>query len=153
KPEPTGRAAQRPAHRAPRSAACATVLPCLRTCVDPRTVAMNGPPRLQCRRVSKRLPWGGGELSILQDIDLTLGDGESLAILGPSGSGKSTLLGLMAGLDRPSSGEVLIDGVSLSSLSEDGLALLRRQRVGFVFQSFQLLPNFTALENVLLPLE
>ena len=114
---------------------------------------MTGPPRLECRRLCKRLPWGEGELTILEDIDLALLDGESVAILGPSGSGKSTLLGLMAGLDRPTSGDVAIDGVSLASLSEDELALLRRRRVGFVFQSFQLLPNFTALENVLLPLE
>ena len=114
---------------------------------------MTGPPRLECRRLCKRLPWGEGELTILQDVDLALADGESVAILGPSGSGKSTLLGLLAGLDRPTSGEVAIDGVSLTTLSEDELALLRRRRVGFVFQSFQLLPNFTALENVLLPLE
>jgi putative ABC transport system ATP-binding protein len=114
---------------------------------------MDGPPRLECRRLCKRLPWGGGELTILSEIDLVLAAGESLAILGPSGSGKSTLLGLMAGLDRPSSGEVSIDGVPLSSRSEDQLALLRRRQVGFVFQSFQLLPNFTARENVLLPLE
>ena len=114
---------------------------------------MTGPPRLECRGLGKRLPWGEGELTILEDIDLALLDGESVAILGPSGSGKSTLLGLMAGLDRPTSGEVAIDGVSLATLSEDELALLRRRRVGFVFQSFQLLPNFTALENVLLPLE
>ena len=114
---------------------------------------MNGPPRLECRRLCKRLPWGDGELTILSDIDLSIGDGESVAILGPSGSGKSTLLGLMAGLDHPTSGEVAIDGVPLAGLSEDELALLRRRRVGFVFQSFQLLPNFTALENVLLPLE
>ena|SRR6185436_18010820 len=114
---------------------------------------MDGPPRLECRRLCKRLPWGDGELTILEDIDLVLADGESVAILGPSGSGKSTLLGLMAGLDRPTSGEVAIDGVPLAGLSEDELALLRRRRVGFVFQSFQLLPNFTAHENVLLPLE
>ena len=114
---------------------------------------MERPPRLECRQLCKRLPWGGGELTILADVDLALADGESVAILGPSGSGKSTLLGLMAGLDRPTSGEVLIDGVPLTSLSEDELALLRRRRVGFVFQSFQLLPNFTAHENVLLPLE
>jgi len=121
--------------------------------MDPRRETMTGPPRLECRRLCKRLPWGEGELTILQDVDLALADGESVAILGPSGSGKSTLLGLLAGLDRPTSGEVAIDGVSLTTLSEDELALLRRRRVGFVFQSFQLLPNFTALENVLLPLE
>jgi putative ABC transport system ATP-binding protein len=92
-------------------------------------------------------------LTILADVDLAVADGEFVAILGPSGSGKSTLLGLMAGLDRPSEGEVLIDGVPLSGLSEDALARLRRRTLGFVFQSFQLLPGFTARENVLLPLE
>lgn len=86
-------------------------------------------------------------------IDLAVHPGEFLAILGPSGSGKSTLLALMAGLDRPSAGEVLIDGRPIQDLSEDGLALLRRERIGFVFQSFQLLQNLTAKENVLLPLE
>jgi putative ABC transport system ATP-binding protein len=92
-------------------------------------------------------------LTILQDVDLVVADGEFVAILGPSGSGKSTLLGLMAGLDRPSDGEILIDGVPLSAQSEDALAVLRRRSIGFVFQSFQLLPGFTARENVLLPLE
>ena len=92
-------------------------------------------------------------LTILEGIDLRIEAGQSVAILGPSGSGKSTLLGLIAGLDRPTSGEVWIDGEEISGQSEDRLALLRRHKIGFVFQSFQLLANMTALENVRLPLE
>jgi putative ABC transport system ATP-binding protein len=92
-------------------------------------------------------------LTVLDRLDLSIAPGEFVAILGPSGSGKSTLLGLAAGLDRPTSGEVWLDGEPVHSLSEDALALLRRRKVGFVFQSFQLLPNLTALENVMLPLE
>lgn len=95
----------------------------------------------------------GGELVILQQIDLTIRKGESVAIMGPSGSGKSTLLGLLAGLDLPTSGKVSLEGKDLGSLDEDGRAALRAERVGFVFQSFQLLAGLTALENVLLPLE
>jgi putative ABC transport system ATP-binding protein len=92
-------------------------------------------------------------LTILDGIDLLVPAGDFVAILGPSGSGKSTLLGLMAGLDRPTEGSVLLDGQALETLGEDVLARLRRRRVGFVFQDFQLLGNLTALENVLLPLE
>jgi putative ABC transport system ATP-binding protein len=92
-------------------------------------------------------------LTIVDRIDLTVAPGEFLAVLGPSGSGKSTLLALMAGLDRPSEGEVLIEGRPIQDLSEDDLAIFRRHTVGFVFQSFQLLGNLTARENVLLPLE
>jgi putative ABC transport system ATP-binding protein len=114
---------------------------------------MSAAPRLECRQVTKRLPSGGHELTILDSVDLAVLPGEFAAILGPSGSGKSTLLGLLAGLDRPTSGSVHLDGVRIDALSEDELSLLRRRKVGFVFQSFQLLPNLTALENVLLPLE
>jgi putative ABC transport system ATP-binding protein len=92
-------------------------------------------------------------LTVLDRVDLIIDSGEFVAILGPSGSGKSTLLGLAAGLDRPTSGEVWLDGEPVHSLSEDALALLRRRKVGFVFQSFQLLSNLTALENVMFPLE
>jgi putative ABC transport system ATP-binding protein len=92
-------------------------------------------------------------LTIVDAIDLTVAPGEFVAVLGPSGSGKSTLLALMAGLDRPSAGEVRIDGRPIQDLSEDDLAILRRRAIGFVFQSFQLLSNLTARENVLLPLE
>ncbi len=110
-------------------------------------------PLLELKQVTKELPSGSRMLRILDRVDLSIGAGEFVAILGPSGSGKSTLLGLMAGLDRPSSGEVLLDGAPLHALGEDDLALLRRRKVGFVFQSYQLLGNLTATENVLLPLE
>ena len=110
-------------------------------------------PCITIRRLFKRLPSGGRLLTILNGIDLEIARGESVAILGPSGSGKSTLLALMAGLDRPTEGEILLDGTPIHDLSEDELAQLRRRKVGFVFQSFQLLGNQTALENVLLPLE
>ncbi|MBL8860390.1 MAG: ABC transporter ATP-binding protein [Planctomycetes bacterium] len=106
-----------------------------------------------CVRLVKRLPSGGALLSILDGVDLEIARGESVAILGPSGSGKSTLLGLLAGLDRPTEGEVWLAGRRIDQLSEDELSRLRREHVGFVFQSFQLLSNLTALENVLVPLE
>ena len=96
---------------------------------------------------------GEQPLVILDDINFAINAGESLAIVGPSGSGKSTLLGLLAGLDVPSSGEVWLDGQSLFALDEEGRAVLRARCVGFVFQSFQLLPSLTAVENVALPLE
>jgi len=95
----------------------------------------------------------GGELRILEQIDLELAAGEALAILGSSGCGKSTLLGLLAGLDSASEGEIRLFSQDLGPLDEDGRAALRAGRVGFVFQSFQLLPGMTALENVMLPLE
>jgi putative ABC transport system ATP-binding protein len=92
-------------------------------------------------------------LLVLDDVSFAIDAGESVAVLGPSGSGKSTLLALMAGLDRPSGGEILYEGRPIQALSEDALALWRRENVGFVFQSFQLLQHLTARENVLLPLE
>ena len=110
-------------------------------------------PAIEIRRLSYRLPSGGRMLTILDAIELEIAAGESVAILGPSGSGKSTLLALMAGLDRPTEGEVLLDGLAIQDLSEDALAALRRRKVGFVFQNFQLLANQTARENILLPLE
>ena len=110
-------------------------------------------PILTCRGVGKRLPSGDREITILADVDLRIDRGDFVAILGPSGSGKSTLLALLAGLDRATTGSVVLDGIALESASEDQLALLRRRCVGFVFQSFQLLETLTALENVLLPLE
>jgi putative ABC transport system ATP-binding protein len=110
-------------------------------------------PFLELRHLTRRLPSGGRILTIVDGIDLAVERGEFVAVLGPSGSGKSTLLALMAGLDRPDDGEVWLDGEPVHRLSEDRLALLRRHRVGFVFQSFQLLGNLTARENVLLPLE
>jgi putative ABC transport system ATP-binding protein len=116
----------------------------------PATAAI---PAIELHRLTKRLPSGDRLLTILDAVDLVVAPGEFVAILGPSGSGKSTLLGLAAGLDRPTSGEVRIDGEAIQDLSEDALARLRRRKIGFVFQSFQLLSNMTALENVLLPLE
>jgi putative ABC transport system ATP-binding protein len=110
-------------------------------------------PRILLRGLTRRLPSGGRQLTIVDRIDLSIAPGEFVAVLGPSGSGKSTLLALMAGLDRPSEGQVVLDGREVQDLSEDDLALLRRRTIGFVFQSFQLLGNLTALENVLLPLE
>ncbi len=110
-------------------------------------------PLLELRQVTKFLSSGDRTLTVLDRVDLAVAPGEFVAILGPSGSGKSTLLGIAAGLDRPSSGEVLHRGQPIQERSEDELARLRRGRIGFVFQSFQLLANFTALENVLLPLE
>ena len=105
------------------------------------------------RGLTRRLPSGERTLTIVDRVDLEIEAGESIAILGPSGSGKSTLLALMAGLDRPTEGEVVVDGEPIHALSEDALALLRRRKIGFVFQSFQLLGNLTARENVMLPLE
>jgi len=120
----------------------------------PATAASPPPvPRIELIRLTRRLPSGGRELTIVDAVDLAIPAGEFVAVLGPSGSGKSTLLALMAGLDRPTSGEVRIDGQPISGLSEDELALLRRRQIGFVFQSFQLLGNLTARENVLLPAE
>ncbi len=114
---------------------------------------MNETPRVECKSLVKRLPSGDRELTVLGGIDLTIRAAEFVAILGPSGSGKSTLLGLIAGLDRPTEGTIAVDGEDLGSMNEDGLALLRRHKIGFVFQSFQLLQNLTARENVMLPLD
>jgi len=114
----------------------------------------SGPnPILELRGLTRRLMSGGKPITIVDGVDLTVVRGEFVAVLGPSGSGKSTLLALMAGLDRPSDGEVRFDGRRIDRLSEDELALLRRHEIGFVFQSFHLLANLTARENVLLPME
>jgi putative ABC transport system ATP-binding protein len=96
---------------------------------------------------------GGRPLSALQNVSFRVEPGETVAIVGPSGSGKTTLLGLLAGLDRPTGGRVLLDGTDLGALSEDGRARLRREKIGFVFQSFQLIPTLTARENVAVPLD
>jgi putative ABC transport system ATP-binding protein len=96
---------------------------------------------------------GGRQLTVLKDITFRLEPGGFLAIVGPSGSGKTTLLGLLAGLDRPSHGRVVLDGTNLGGLDEDARARLRREKVGFIFQSFQLIPTLTARENVQVPLE
>jgi putative ABC transport system ATP-binding protein len=103
--------------------------------------------------LSKRVADASGELTILHEVDFTVQAAETLALVGASGSGKSTLLGLLAGLDTPSSGKVLLDGSDIFALDEDGRAAFRKARLGFVFQSFQLLAHLNALENVMLPLE
>ncbi|MCE4059833.1 ABC transporter ATP-binding protein [Pandoraea sputorum] len=108
---------------------------------------------IEVRGLGKRLRDATGELVILQDIDFSVAKGQSVAIVGASGSGKSTLLGLMAGLDTATDGSITLLGKSLGELDEEGRAALRRGAVGFVFQSFQLMPHLTALENVMLPLE
>jgi putative ABC transport system ATP-binding protein len=110
-------------------------------------------PIVKASGLSKIVPNGAETLAILQDIDLQVMPGEALAVVGASGSGKSTLLGLLAGLDAPSAGSVHLDGHDLFGLDEDGRALLRARLMGFVFQSFQLLPALNAQENVMLPLE
>jgi putative ABC transport system ATP-binding protein len=108
---------------------------------------------LTCEALGHEYPSGGESLDVLKDINFHLDAGDFLAIVGPSGSGKTTLLGLLAGLDRPSRGRVLLDGVDLGTLDEDARARLRREKVGFIFQSFQLIPTLTARENVQVPME
>ncbi|RMF31396.1 MAG: ABC transporter ATP-binding protein [Bacteroidetes bacterium] len=108
---------------------------------------------LEVKNLTKTYQSGGKPLTVLQDISFELEAGETFAIVGPSGSGKTTLLGLCAGLDRPSSGTVILGGVRLDELSEDERAQVRNRMVGFVFQNFQLIPTLTALENVMVPLE
>jgi putative ABC transport system ATP-binding protein len=104
-------------------------------------------------RLGKSVPTADGILHILSSLDLIIKSGESIAVVGESGSGKSTLIGLLAGLDTPSTGAVFIDGKNLTTMNEDGRAAIRHALIGFVFQSFQLMPSLTALENVMLPLE
>jgi len=108
---------------------------------------------IELRGVSKTVESGGHPLTILHPLDYTIRAGEFVAIIGPSGSGKSTLLGLLAGLDAPTTGQVLIDGTDITRLSEDGLARLRGEKIGFVFQFFHLVPSLTAFENILVPME
>lgn len=108
---------------------------------------------IRSKAVSKEIDTESECISILDTVDLTISAGETVAITGASGSGKSTLLGILAGLDLPSSGEVWIDGREITAMSEDQRAAIRSELVGFIFQSFQLLPALTALENVMLPLE
>jgi len=110
-------------------------------------------PILSAENVSKSVSFAGAPLNILHDVSFSVAAGDSLAIVGASGSGKSTLLGLLAGLDTPSSGAVMLAGQTMSALDEDGRAALRASHVGFVFQQFQLLPALNAMENVMLPLE
>jgi putative ABC transport system ATP-binding protein len=108
---------------------------------------------LVARELTKSFPSGDRTITVLRDVSFTIADGEFVAIVGPSGSGKTTLLGLLAGLDTPSAGSVLLDDVDLARLNEDARARLRGEKVGFVFQSFQLIPTLTALENVRVPLD
>ena len=110
-------------------------------------------PIVRAQNLSKVVLSGDAPLAILDAVTFDVANGASVAIVGASGSGKTTLLGLLAGLDRPTSGDVVLDGVALSTLDQDGCAALRQRLLGFVFQSFQLLPALTALENVMLPLE
>jgi len=108
---------------------------------------------IQLRGVSKTVMSGERPLTILHPLDLTIQSGQFVAVLGPSGSGKSTLLGLVAGLDAPSTGAIIIDGVDITTLGEDALARLRGEKIGFVFQFFHLVPSLTAFENILVPME
>jgi len=108
---------------------------------------------IELHGISKTVPSGESMLTILHPLDLTIASGQVAAITGPSGSGKSTLLGLLAGLDAPSSGRIVIDGSDITAMSEDDLARFRGKRIGFVFQFFHLLPSLTAWENVRVPLE
>lgn len=108
---------------------------------------------LFAENLTKTYHSGDRSLTVLNDISFDIEDGSTTSIVGPSGSGKTTLLGLCAGLDHPTSGSVSINGVSLAGLSEDALASVRNKHVGFIFQSFQLIPTLTALENVMVPLE
>jgi len=108
---------------------------------------------IELRGVSKTVQSGDHPLTILHPLDYSIASGEFVAVVGPSGSGKSTLLGLLAGLDAPSTGTILVDGIDITSLSEDGLAKLRGEKIGFVFQFFHLVPSLTAVENISVPME
>jgi putative ABC transport system ATP-binding protein len=110
-------------------------------------------PVLKAERIGKQVSSPEGTLTILADVDLQIAAGETVAIIGASGAGKSTLLALLAGLDEPSSGRIWLNGAELTALDEDGRAAVRARHVGFVFQSFHLVPSLTAIENVMLPLE
>src|SRR5258706_12478888 len=114
---------------------------------------MNASAILDVQRLTKSYRTNSGELTVLKDISFVLGPGATCSILGPSGSGKTTLLGLCAGLDLPTSGHVCLNGIALDEIGEDERARVRNQLVGFVFQSFQLIPTLTALENITVPME
>lgn len=108
---------------------------------------------IQIKNVTKVVRSGADDLTILDDVSLEIPDGQFVAITGASGSGKSTMLGLVAGLDAPTTGAILIDGADITKMSEDELAILRSEKLGFIFQSFHLIPSLTAFENVLIPME
>jgi putative ABC transport system ATP-binding protein len=120
---------------------------------DPRTLRRVSDPILLARNLTKSYGPVTAPLTVLRDVSFELAAGDTLAVVGPSGSGKTTVLGLCAGLDNPTSGEVILAGNNLTTLDEDARARVRNQQVGFIFQNFQLLPTLTALENVLVPLE
>jgi len=113
----------------------------------------NGRNLIEMREVYKSYATGAGEITVLHDIDLRVRYGEFVSVVGPSGSGKSTMLNMITGIDRPSSGEILVDGESVHELSENGLARWRGRNVGVIFQFFQLLPTLSVLENVMLPMD
>lgn len=121
--------------------------------MNSRTIESSPKIVLQATGLTKKVSSPEGSLTILDDVALQIGAGETVAIVGASGAGKSTLLALLAGLDLPTSGQVRLNGAELTALDEDGRAAVRAQHVGFVFQSFHLVPSLTALENVMLPLE
>ncbi len=120
--------------------------------MSPRDITIK-PPVLRAESVTKKVSSPEGTLTILAEVDLEIAAGETVAIVGASGAGKSTLLALLAGLDEPSAGRVWLNGSELTALDEDGRAAVRARHVGFVFQSFHLVPSLTAIENVMLPLE
>src|SRR5690606_10700866 len=121
--------------------------PILRMKLHSREPMNDHSPIIQTQHLTRRFRSGPRTITVLDNVNIAIGRGEFVAIMGPSGSGKSTLLALLAGLDRPSDGGVTIDGQAIEALNESQLALLRRRKIGFVFQSFQLLGNFTAMEN------
>jgi putative ABC transport system ATP-binding protein len=108
---------------------------------------------IELYKVTKQVASGSETLTILKELDLKIPEGQFVSIVGPSGSGKSTLLGLIAGLDAPTSGKILIDGASITDMNEDDLSQLRGEKIGIVFQSFHLIPSITAFENILVPME
>jgi len=116
-------------------------------------MTLNPQPALAVDRLTQTYTSNGHPLTVLRDVTFDIPEGQTCAIVGPSGSGKTTLLGLCAGLDRPTSGTVTLNGIALNDLDEDRRAAVRNQQVGFVFQSFQLIPTLTALENAMVPLE
>jgi putative ABC transport system ATP-binding protein len=126
--------------------------PATRACLPERDMSI-AEPVLRAERLTKEVSSPEGTLTILADVSLKIASGERVAIVGASGAGKSTLLALLAGLDEPTSGRVWLNGAELTALDEDGRAAVRARHVGFVFQSFHLVPSLTAIENVMLPLE
>jgi putative ABC transport system ATP-binding protein len=121
--------------------------------LSPDTPAASRPVILDAQRLAKTYAGPAGPLTVVRDVSFSIPAGSTCAIVGPSGSGKTTLLGLCAGLEHPTSGRVCLDGIDLGALDEDGRARVRNEKIGFVFQNFQLIPTLTALENVMVPME